>query len=114
MPRREPPDALGGQTAFAYDGFDELTSKTDARTNTTDLSYDNSGNLARIADALGNNTVLGYDLIGRLTSYYRPERTRDRSNVRCARPRHANYRPTREPYSVCLRQGRQSPHDHRR
>lgn len=60
-------DQLGHWTRYGYDGLQNLTTVTDARSNVTTLGWCDCGSLESILDALTNNTGLSYNNQGAMT-----------------------------------------------
>ncbi|MCH9649254.1 MAG: hypothetical protein K0U98_13525 [Deltaproteobacteria bacterium] len=60
--------ADGGTTSMTYDGFGQVTSRTDPNGKATTFQYDGFGSLIEIRDPLGQVTSMTYDLAGRQLS----------------------------------------------
>ncbi|MCP4712549.1 MAG: RHS repeat protein, partial [Planctomycetes bacterium] len=59
-------DPIGGETRYAYDIRDNLTSLTDANSNTTWFEYDRNNRLVKEIRPMGQETTYNYDGAGNL------------------------------------------------
>ncbi|EPD56525.1 YD repeat (two copies) [Streptomyces sp. HGB0020] len=61
-------DQDNGVTAYTYDSFGDITSRTDANTHTTAYTYDAAHRLTQTTDPLGRTVAYDYDVDGNPTT----------------------------------------------